>query len=286
MTVHYDYHRPTTLADAWQLMAATPGARFIAGGTDLMVQMRKRPGVAPPALISLRNIAELSHISPGDRFRIGAGVTLNDIAGHRGVREAFGALVESIDVVGSRQIRNVATLAGNLCNASPAADTAPALLVYDARVELRSVTGTRELPIDELFLGPGVTALEPGEILTAVLLDLPSGGARSTFARKGRVKMDLAIVCLAASIAVDGDTCTRARVAVGSVAPTPLRLRTVEAILEGSVLDADTITRAGELARAEIAPIDDLRASAEYRRDLTEVFVKRAIRTLTSEAQS
>ncbi len=286
MTAHYDYHRPTSLADAWQLFADTPGARYIAGGTDLMVQLRRRPGREASALISLRNIAELGHIWPGDRFRIGAGASLTDIIAHPGVREVFPALVQSIDVVGSRQIRNVATLAGNLCNASPAADTAPALLVYDARVELRSPDGTRELPLGELFLGPGKTALAPGEIMTAVLLDPPARGVRSTFARKGRVKMDLAIVSVAVALELDGVTCTAARVAVGAVAPTPLRVPDVEAALVGSVLDADTIARACERVRAGIAPIDDLRSSAEYRRDLTCVLLGRALRGLASKGQS
>ncbi len=274
---HYEYYRPTTIDEARDLMSAMPGARFIAGGTDLLVQLRKRRLPDPPALISLRNIDELAAIHVDGGVRIGAGALLADIAVHPAVREHFSALVASIDLLGSRQIRNVATLAGNLCNASPAADAAPPLLVYDARVEVLGAGGTREIPIDEFFTGPGKTSLADGEVVTAVAIDRPACGARSTFLRKGRVKMDLAIASLAVLLEWDGATCTRARVAAGAVAPTPLRLREVERVLEGSSLDEDTVARAVELARSSIAPITDLRSTAEYRRALVGVYVKRAV---------
>ncbi len=276
----YAYYRPTTLDEARDLMAATPGARFIAGGTDLLVQLRKRRLPEPPALISLRNIDDLASIRVDGGMRIGAGALLADIASHPAVREQFPALVASIDVLGSRQIRNVATLAGNLCNASPAADAAPPLLVYGARIEVLGARGAREIPIDELFTGPGKTSLSEGEVVTAVALDPPTAETRSTFLRKGRVKMDLAIASVAVLLEWDGATCTRARVAAGAVAPTPLRLPEVERVLEGSSLDDESLERAAELARSGIAPISDLRSTAEYRRILVGVYLKRAVASL------
>lgn len=282
----YEYYRPTTLDEARDLMDATPGARFIAGGTDLLVQLRKRRLPEPPALISLRNIDDLASIrvdanaSRSGGLHIGAGALLADIASHPTVREQFPALAASIDVLGSRQIRNVATLAGNLCNASPAADAAPPLLVYGARIEVMGARGAREIPIDELFTGPGKTSLSEGEVVTAVALDPPTAETRSTFLRKGRVKMDLAIASVAVLLEWDGATCTRARVAAGAVAPTPLRLPEVERVLEGSSLDDQSLERAAELARSGIAPISDLRSTAEYRRILVGVYLKRAVASL------
>jgi len=281
---HYEYPRPTTLDQARELMAATPGARFIAGGTDLLVQLRKQRLPEPPALISLRNIEALASIHAEGEVRIGSGALLTDIAMHPAVRAHFPALVASIDALGSRQIRNVATLAGNLCNASPAADAAPPLLVYEARVEVIGPGGARAIPIDEFFTGPGQTSLADGEVVTAIAIAAPAAGASSTFMRKGRVKMDLAIASVAVLLQWDGTRCTRARVAAGSVAPTPLRLPEVEGMLEGSSLDDQTIERAAGLARAAIRPITDLRSTADYRRALVGVYVKRAIASLRGGA--
>lgn len=282
----YAYHKPTTLAEALALRAATPAAMFVAGGTDLLVQLKKRTRKTPPALISLRSVMELAVIETDEagRIRIGAGVPLTDIAQHQQIRERYPALVDSIDVLGSHQIRNVATLGGNLCNASPGADTAPPLLVHDARVEVCSATAIRELALDSFFTGPGTTALKPDEILTAVVLDPPPAGARAVFLRKSRIKMDIATVCLAALVAVAGDTLERVRLAAGAVAPVPLRLTAAEAILQGNRLDEHRLDAASEAAMAQVAPITDLRSTEEYRRHLVGVFVERAVQQAVAEA--
>lgn len=279
----YGYHRPSTLDEAFRLAAEIPGATYVAGGTDLLVQMRNgRP--EPPALISLRRVTELGGIESSSRVRIGAAVPLSDVQVHPVVAERFPALVESIASLGSRQIRNVATVGGNLCNASPAADTAPPLLVYGASVELRDTHGSREMTLEEFLLGPGQTALRPGEILTAVLLGPPAEGTRSVFLRKGRVKMDLPIASVAALVERDGATCTRVRIAAGAVAPVPLRLKRSEAEVEGAHLTAEIRARAREAARGEISPITDLRSTEDYRRHLTGVFVERVLERLADEA--
>lgn len=276
------YYRPTTLEEAFADAGA--GAHFVAGGTDLLVQV-KRGAVAPPgALISLRSVAELAGIEVrGDVLRIGAGVPLADIAADARVAALCPALVQAIGTVGSRQIRNVATLGGNLVNASPAADTAPPLLVYGARAELATARARRELPLQEFLRGPGETALAPGEVMTAVLIDHPAAGLRSAFLRKGRVAMDLATASVAVALLVKDGICRHARVAAGAVAPTPLRLEAAEVELEGSALDEATAIAASEAAQAAVSPIDDLRGTADYRRHLVGVFLRRLIAQLTDE---
>ncbi|MAE27432.1 MAG: carbon monoxide dehydrogenase [Planctomycetes bacterium] len=271
-----NYLRPTSLGDALEAMATSSDARFVAGGTDLMVGLRKRRETCP-TMISLRRVAELKGLEwTGDRLRIGAAMPLSDIVAQEAVGQKFPALAQSIAVLGSVQIRNVATLGGNLCNASPAADTAPALLAYDAQVELASINGTRQVALDEFFTGPGATQLRPGEILAAVLLQAsPSAG--SAFTRLGRVRMDLAQASAAALLEMKDGRCLRARVAVGAVAPTPLRLSGVEDLLQGSSLDPDTLAQAQRSVAGLISPISDLRASAVYRRRITPVLVKRAV---------
>ncbi len=249
----------------------------MAGGTDLMADLKRRRMPAPPALISLRNIEELRRIEVGERIRIGGGVPLADVARHDEIRAALPALVQAIGVLASPQIRNVATIGGNLSNGSPCADTAPPLLVYEASLELSSPTGTRQVALSDFFRGPKMTVREPGEILTAILVPKPSDSARATFANKGRVAMDLSQASLALLVELDGAQCKKARVAAGAVAPTPLRLREVEKALEGSELDADTIARARRLATEEVLPIDDVRSTAAYRRHIIGVFLQRGI---------
>lgn len=278
----YGYHRPSTLAEAFLLAAEIPDSRYVAGGTDLLVQLRKGEP-EPPALISLRGLSELSGVETSRRVRIGATVPLSDVQVNPAVANKFPALAESIASLGSRQIRNVATIGGNLCNASPAADTAPPLLIYGASVELRDAQGTREVTVEDFLQGPGQTALRPGEILTAILLDPPADGAHSVFLRKGRVAMDLPISSVAALAERDGATWQRVRLAAGAVAPVPLRLKRSEAIVEGTNLDVEIRAHARETARSEISPITDLRSTEDYRRHLTGVLVGRALEALVGE---
>ncbi len=275
---HTAYHRPRTLEEARSLKAETPGACFIAGGTDLLVQMKgglKRPG----DLISLRSVAELAGVTTGGVTAVGAMTTLTDVLRHPVLSERFPALVAAVRSMGSVQIRNVATLGGNLCNASPAADSAPPLLVLGARARIQGRDGEREIPIEDLFAGPGRTCLGPDDVLTAILLDPPSSGARSAFLRKTRVHVDLALASVAVALEMDpaGETCRQARVAAGAVAPTPLRLLEVEALLAGRKITPEVLGRARELARDAVSPITDVRASADYRRHITGVLLGRAV---------
>ena len=280
------YHRPRTVEEARSLKAETPGACYIAGGTDLLVRMRSGDE-DPSALISLRSLPELRGIAADGALAIGAMTTLTDVLEHPAVKEHYPVLIRAVRAIGSVQIRNVATLGGNLARAVPCADSAPALLVLDARVRIEGPGGRREIPIDELFVGSRRTCLGPDDVLAAILLDPAPPRARSVFLKKTRVHMDLALASVAVLLEMDADgetgsrqTCTYARVATGSVAPTPLRLPEVESLFAGRRITPEVLRRAQELAREGISPISDVRTSADYRRHITGVLLARAVSTL------
>jgi carbon-monoxide dehydrogenase medium subunit len=277
---HIDYHRPASLSELWEILANIPGARFISGGTDILVKIKNRV-VSPPALISLRAIPELYGISLDNGARIGAMTTINELNLHPSLASEYPVLIEAARRLGSAQIRNAATVAGNLCNCSPCADTALPLLVYDARVELQSPSQKREIPLHEFFIGPGESCLAPGEIMTAILLDPPASGTRAISFKKGRVKMDLAIASAAVLVHLANGRCAKARVAAGSVAPVPLRLRKVEELLENNPLTNGTSHEAARIAMDSVSPITDIRSTEDYRRHITGVFVRRAVEQLT-----
>ncbi len=213
----FAYARPESLAETYALLGAEPGARLLAGGTDLLVGVRKGT-VVPPLVIDVKRVAELQGgiVERDGTLRIGAGTVLTDVIADRRVQEAYPALVEAARVVGSIQIRNRATLAGNLCNASPAADTVPPLLVAGAQLELASPAGHRRVPLAEFLIGPGRTVLEPAELVTAIELPLAAEAVGSAFQRMTRRRgVDLATVNLACAVTSEGVT----RFAFGAVGP-------------------------------------------------------------------
>lgn len=281
----FDYHRPKTLQEAWLLADADAEARFVAGGTDVMVRIREGK-LAPSALVSLSGIAELARVELGPPIVIGAGLRVAELESHAGLARALPVLGQAATLLGSVQIRNVATLGGNLCNASPCADLAPPLLVHEARVRIASANGTRELPLASFFVGPRASVLGPGEILAAVVVDAPAPNARAVFLKKGRVRMDIALASIAVLVETDGLQCLKARVAAGSLGPCPLRLSKTEAILTGHPLDDRTIARAREAAAQEVRPISDVRTGADYRRHLAGALLERGLRSLTNGAKS
>ncbi|NIM20114.1 MAG: xanthine dehydrogenase family protein subunit M [Candidatus Latescibacteria bacterium] len=274
-----DYYKPTSLDEAWKLKKLIPGSRFIAGGTDILVKIKNRE-VSPPALISLRSISELTGIQSGNVTRIGAMTTISELIQHRALAVKYPVLVEAAGRLGSVQIRNVATVGGNLCNCSPCADTALPLLVLEARVLLQSPGKEREVPLNEFFVGPGESCIAAGEILTAILLDRPAPDAQATSLKKGRVKMDLAIASVAALLEMDGKNCKKARLAAGSVAPVPLRLYQVEELLENGPITKAKLAEAQKLAVKSISPITDVRSTDNYRRQIVSVYVKRCLEKL------
>lgn len=276
---HFEYYKPQSLDEVWELKAKLSEALFIAGGTDLMVRI-KNSEISPPALISLRSISELRSIEIGELTHLGAMTPISDLIQHQALSHKFPVLIEAAKRLGSIQIRNVATIGGNLCNSSPCADMALPLLVLEAKLRLQNPHGSRIIPLNEFFIGPGETCLTPDEILTDILLKSPSAAAKSTFMKKGRVKMDLAIASVAALLEMDGERCLKARLAAGSVAPVPLRLSRVEALFEGATITKELLAEAQQLAAQSVAPITDIRASKEYRRQIVAVYVKRALKKI------
>lgn len=266
------------------LQQATLPVRLIAGGTDLLTRIEPDSPVRV-LVVDISDMCELEGITPTDgSLRIGAATRLNDLCGspHLAVG-VWQTLARGASLVGSPQIRNLATLGGNICNASPAADTLPPLLILDAEAELVSPRGLRTVPLIEFFVGPGQTALAADEILASVRCPSPPPGAVATYHKHSpRRAMDLAVVGVAVLLA-PVENQFEARIAVGAVAPTPLRAGQAERLLaEASSLDDDTIAEAARLAAEAVRPISDVRASAEYRTAMVETLTERALRQLAA----
>lgn len=261
---------PRTLAELWPLKAANPESAVMAGGTDLLVRLRKT-GERPPAIIALERLAELRRMSiEGGGLRIGAAVTIGELAASEIVRDALPALWQAAAALGSPPVRHGATVGGNVCTASPAGDTLPPLYVYGAAVAVAGAAGCRRLPIGDFILGPGRTSLAPGEIVTDIIVPLPTGGAFSAYYKVGKRRaMAIAVASLAVCIVRTADGAAgKVRLAWGSVGPTVISLPAVEAFLAGKRLAPDVLRQAGAMAAAAVLPIDDVRASAGYRRSL------------------
>ena len=265
-----------------QMQRAAPfgNARLLAGGTDLLPQVHS--GRAPgAALVDVSDVPELQGISAdGEQLRIGAATKLADIVRSPFLTGGLRVLADSAAQVGSVQVRHLATLGGNLCNASPSADTAPALLVLDAVVAIVSQAGERRLPLDRFFVGPGRTALQPGELLAAILLPGRWREGAATYLKHApRAAMDLAVVGVAAAFSQKPNGSPEVRLALGAVAPTPIRARRAEAqLLSAPAFDEQAIREAAACAAAEASPISDVRASAAYRRAMAALLVERALR--------
>ncbi len=284
----FEFSSPSSLAEALELLLKHGArAKLIAGGTDLLVQMKAK-STTPALVISLLKIPKLSEIGPeGKGCKIGALAKHAQIGDAPILQERWGVLASAARKVGSPQIRNWGTIGGNLCNASPAADTAPPLLVLEAEVILVGPRGERRLPLESFFIGPGLTALAQDEILKEILIPEAPGPSGWAYLKLGRRKsLDLALTSVAVWLTADPRTkvCHRARMALGAVAPTPMRAKETEKFLEGKILDERVILEAGEKAGMECGPISDIRASAEYRRETVKILVQRAIKKSLGEA--
>jgi len=276
----FDYSRPTSLQQAIRLLRK-PGAKAVAGGTDLLLQIRQGE-IQPSLLVDISELAELHGILAvdGKRVRIGAVTPLRDLETSSLLRRRFPALSEAAALIGSVQIRNLGTLGGNLCNAAPSADMAPPLLALDATALIAGPNGHRSVRLDDFFLGPGKTALARGELLLALeLKPLPARSGCSYQRITIRKRMDIAFVGVASLVVLDhdGKTCRLASIALGSVAPTPIRAPKAEALLVGKALSRQNLEAAATQACQEAQPISDLRASAEYRREIVKVLVRRTL---------
>lgn len=274
----FNYYMPSTQSEAFRLIKANEGkAKLMAGGTDLLVKIKKR-ALSPEVLIDLNNITELSYIEARDgHLHIGGLTTLTEIGESSLVREKATALAEAISVLAAPHIRNRATIAGNLCNASPAADSACPLLALNASVKLESPDGERTVPLSEFFIGPEQTVLRPDELMTEVIIPIEEGA--STFIKLGRRKaFTLSVASAAAFARVKNGKFEEVRVALGAVAPTPLRVDKAEDTLRGQELNEENIDKAAQRVKEQCCPITDVRASAEYRTEMSYVLTKRALK--------
>lgn len=284
----FDYAAPATLTEAMSLLAQ-PGARALAGGTDLLVQMKEgRRHYA--LLVDLKGVPELTRLE-FDReqgLRIGAATSCTAIAEHPAVRAHYPALAAACAMIGSNQIQNRASLGGNLCNAAPSADGVPALIVLGGEAVITGPQGIRVVPAESVPAGPGRTNLGAGEALVELRAPVPPAHSGACYLRfVPREEMDIAVAGAGAWVQIDpvGNRFTAARICLSAVAPVPLRAPEAEAALVGHPVAEETIARAADLAAAAAQPISDVRGSAEYRRHLVGVLTRRAITAALDEAR-
>jgi len=287
---NFEFHEPTSVAEACDLMARHRGkARLLAGGTDLLVNMKKKV-LSPGHLVSLGRIPELSRLERSNgTLRIGAGVTVSDIAASDAVAAAAGALGQGARALGTPLIRNLATIGGNIGSARPAADLPPSLLVYGAELVLAGASGERRLPIAEFFKGPGLTAAGDDELIAAVVVTVPRGFYGAGYLNLGvRKAQDCNIVNVASFLELDdkAERIRTARIALGSVGPTPLRSLKAEKVLAGEKPGEQLFEQAAEAATRDCTPILDFRGSAEYRRAMVGVLTRRTLAMALAEARS
>jgi carbon-monoxide dehydrogenase medium subunit len=285
----FEYFAPQSLAEAIALFGEKgEGGRALAGGTDLVPQIKEGGKIPMPSyIVSLRRLPELRGIefSESKGLRIGAAVTMAELAESPVVRERYRALADGAGVVGSVQTMNMATVGGNVCNAAPSADTAPALLAYEALAVIAGPDGERELPLAEFWRGPNATALAPGELLRELRLPVPPPNSGGVYVRQTpRKQMDIAVVGVAVLLTITGERIEHARVALGAVAPTPIRAQETEAMLEGQTITESLFAKAAEAAAAEARPISDQRGSAEFRRHLVRVTTERCLQEAARRA--
>jgi carbon-monoxide dehydrogenase medium subunit len=277
----FNYLAPATLDEALSLLARYKGkARVIAGGTDLVPKLKRREIGAPEHVIDLKAVPGLDNIEyDAAGLSLGALVTIGAVETSAIIGEKFGVLAQAARSMASPQVRNRGTIAGNICNAVPSADSAPPLLTLGAKLKLISQKGERIVGIEDFFTGPNQTTLSNDEILEEIHIPHPPPNSQGIYLKlTPRRAMDLAIVGVAAVVTAQDGVCKDIRIALGAVAPTPVRAKKAEAVLKGQKFDDNLIEKAARTAAGEARPIDDHRASAEYRRDMVEVLVKRAIK--------
>lgn len=290
MPPSFRFHRPGTVEAAISLLAEHgDNALPIAGGTDLIAKLRAG-SVAVEHLVSVNRISGLDRIEydpDAQSFFIGARARISAVGDHPEVQRSLPGLAHACSVMATVQIRNMGTVVGNVTNGSPCADTAAPLLTHDASVVLRSVSGLRRVPLAEFFLGPSRVDRKPTELVERLEIPLPSALAGSAYLRlSARSRVDMAAVSVAARVQLDdGGKIAAARLAIGAVAPTTLRCRDAETELVGSHGDDAAISAAAEGCMATAKPIDDVRATAEYRRAMVGVLAQRVIRASLERAQ-
>jgi carbon-monoxide dehydrogenase medium subunit len=285
----FTYYAPVSVAEAIHLISDDPAhSKVLAGGTDLVLAMEYGHQDAR-SVIDLKRIAELDGIRGGKsgEWIIGAMTRMADLESHAEIRRDFPALAEAAAVVGGPPTRNRATLGGNVCNASPAADTSPVLLALGAEMVIAGATGDRRIPLHQFWEGPGRTTLAPGELLREIVLPRREAGSGCAFQRLTRSAMDIALVNAAARVTLDGKgSIAAATVALGAVAPVVITAGELGEALAGQPWTPELRARVTALASAAAQPIDDVRASAEYRREMAGVLAARAVEQAVARAEA
>jgi len=274
----FNYLIPQTVAEAASLLAGhKKEAKIIAGGTDLLVMMKERT-ITPKYVINIKSISAVDFVKWDEKegLSIGALTMVSTIANADVIKEKCFSLYEAAESFGTTQVRNMATIGGNICRSSPSADLVPPLLAFDAEVKLVGVGGERVVPLESFFLGPGENVLK-NEILTEIRVPPPKGLYGTAFKKLGRSSEDLAKANCAVRIAVTDGKCEDVRIALGAVAPTPIRAKKAEQALKGKKINAKAIDEAAAKVAEDIAPITDVRSNVEYRTYVSQILVKRLI---------
>ena len=272
----FDYYSPKTVEEALENLKAG-GARILAGGTDLLNYI-KTGEQRPEALVYILGIKELDFLKTEIGLKIGSAALLSKIEENELIKQKYPALYEAVNSIGGVQIRNMATLVGNLCTASPGADTAPPLIALNSRVEIsrRSDSGEieqRTVPLEEFFTGPNDTVLEQGDLVTSIFIPEPYVSSGSAFIKIGRVKLDIAKINCAVYVEREDDICSKARIALGAVAPRPVRAFKVEQALAGENLTSSLLAEAAEMVSEDISP-RNARSTAAYKTQAASVLIQ------------
>ena len=286
----FDYSRATTIDEATGLLQQAQGrARILAGGTDLLVALRERR-LTTDLVIDVKSIAELTALryDAETGLHIGAAAPCWRIYGHANIARLYPGMVDAVRQIGGVQIHGRASLGGNLCNASPAADSIPALIVHAAQAEVAGPAGRRMVPVEQFCSGPGRTVLQPAELLVALHLAPPPPRSCGAYVRfTPRNEMDISVVGAAAWVQLtnEGDRFVRGRVALAAVAPTPLAVPSIEAALAEQPVNDASFVAAAAIAQEAARPITDMRGTAEYRRQIVGVLVRRALEMAVERAR-
>jgi CO/xanthine dehydrogenase FAD-binding subunit len=274
----FEYFKPSSLNEALEALDQFGyGSHLLAGGTNILVDI-KCSRIVTKALVDISEIKELQGIKfDGSKLIIGGATTFDEISKSGIIKDKYTALFEASQLLGTTQIRTGATIAGNICNASPAADSAPPLIVFDAEIEIVNSLETRIVSINDFFKGYKKTILRQGDILKSVILQNPPGNTGSAFMRVTRTASDLSLVNAAASLTIEGGICTEVRIAAGAVSEIPVRAVNVENMLQGKKISEKLIEEASSIIINEINPVNDVRASAQYRLDVSRVLIKKVL---------
>jgi len=275
----FEYLAPKSLDEALSLLDnyKDKNSRILAGGTDLLVKM-KTIDLKTDYLINIKNIPELNFIDTTDGLKIRAAVPLSHIERIGKVKERYPALYEGIKSIAAIAVRNMGTIVGNICNASPAADTVPPLVAYGAEVKLVSKRGERTISVEDFITGVGKTVIEADELITQVNIPEMNKNSGSAFSKKGRVKADIAKINLAVCLEREDNICKDCKIVLGSVAVKAIRAKEAEGLFKGQTVSASLIDKIAKKASEEIKPIDDIRSSVEYRTEIARVIVEDAVR--------